>query len=197
VKRAAPSAPAVASLVALTAASAAGAQSAAADPAASLAAFARVAQVLKSPRCQNCHTVSGFPTQGDDRHRHQMNVMRGADGHGAAALHCATCHGKSNNPASGVPGADDDWHLAPLSMGWQGLSTRQLCLHLKDPQRNGQRTAAAVIDHLKTHLVSWAWEPGTDAHGVPRSVPPLSYADFLRAANSWVATGQACPGPQS
>jgi hypothetical protein len=172
-------------------------QGAAADRSVSLAAFARVARVMMSPRCQNCHTVSGFPTQGDDRHRHLMNVMRGADGHGAPGMRCATCHGRSNDRASGVPGADDDWHLAPLTMGWQGLSARELCLHLKDPNRNGQRTGAGVIDHLKTHLVAWAWEPGSDASGVARGVPPLGYAEFLRAAQDWVAAGQACPGPQS
>jgi hypothetical protein len=112
-------------------------------------------------------------------------------------MRCVTCHGKSNNRDSGVPGSDDDWHLAPLSMGWQGLSRRELCVHLKDPKRNGGRSGAGVIDHLKTHLVGWAWEPGIDAGGVARSVPPLGYAAFLRAAQTWVAGGQPCPNPHS
>lgn len=171
------------------------AQSVPTDRSASLAAFARMALVLMSPRCQNCHTVGGFPTQGDDRHRHLMNVMRGADGHGMPAMQCTTCHGKSNNGASGVPGADDDWHLAPLSMGWQGLSRGELCLHLKDPNRNGGRSGAEVINHLKTPLVRWAWQPGTDASGVARAAPPVGYAAFIAAAETWVAGGQACPEP--
>jgi len=167
-----------------------------ADQSASLAAFARMASVMMSPRCQNCHTVTAFPRQGDDRHRHQMNVMRGADGHGAPGMRCATCHGTSNNRDSGVPGSDD-WHLAPLSMGWEGLSRRELSFHLKDAKRNGGRSGAGVIDHLKTHLVAWAWEPGIAVGGVARTVPPLGYAAFLQAAQTWVAGGQPCPDPHS
>lgn len=168
-----------------------------ADRATSLAAFAQVASVLMSPRCQNCHTVSTFPTQGDDRHRHTMNVMRGSDGHGAAGLPCTTCHGRSNNAASGVPGADEDWHLAPLGMGWQGLSGHELCQHLKDPGHNGGRTGAGVIEHLGTPLVKWAWAPGTNADGVPRTTPPIGYDAFLAAARTWVAGGQPCPESRS
>ena len=111
-----------------------------------------------------------------------------------AALNCATCHGRANNPASGVPGADEDWRLAPLSMGWEGLNSSELCSHLKDPARNGGRTGAAIIDHLHTHLVAWAWQPGIDPHGRARSTPPLAYADFVAAAQDWVAKGEACPG---
>jgi hypothetical protein len=170
------------------------AQTAAADTrAASLAAFDQVARVLTSPRCQNCHTLTAFPRQGDDRHAHRMNVARGPDGHGASGLHCATCHGHANNPASGVPGADGDWHLAPLSMGWDSLSHARICQHLKDKTRNGGRSGTAIIEHLRTPLVEWAWDPGIDSHSTARTVPPLPYAEFLRAAETWVATGAACP----
>jgi hypothetical protein len=110
-----------------------------------------------------------------------------------AALHCATCHGRANNLTSGVPGADEDWRLAPLSMGWEGLTRAELCGHLKDPAHNGGRTGAAIIGHLHTHLVAWAWQPGTDPHSRARSLPPLPYADFIEAAESWVAKGEACP----
>jgi hypothetical protein len=112
-------------------------------------------------------------------------------------MRCPVCHGKSNNRASGVPGADDDWHLAPLSMGWQGLSRSELCLHLKDPNRNGHRSGVQVTNHLKTPLVRWAWQPGTNASGAARAAPPVSYAAFLAAADAWVAGGQACPEPHS
>jgi hypothetical protein len=167
------------------------------DRSASLAAYEQMASVLTNARCLNCHPVTSFPTQGDDEHRHSMNVMRGSDERGAPGMQCATCHGRSNNAASGVPGADEDWQLAPLSMGWQGLSRAELCNRLKDRTRNGGRTGAAVVDHLRTPLVMWAWNPGTDAHGVARTSPTLSYADFLRAAETWVTTGQACPSPGS
>ncbi len=159
----------------------------------SLAAFERLDSVLVGPRCQNCHTLTNFPRQGDDRQAHRLGVIRGPDDHGAPGLKCAACHGEANNPASGVPGAQD-WSLAPLRMGWEGLTASDRCRHLKDVARNGGRNGAAVIDHLKTPIVTWAWAPGEDAHGRRRATPMLSYGEFIKAATTWVRTGQACPG---
>jgi hypothetical protein len=159
----------------------------------SLEAFAVMDSVLTGPRCQNCHTLTDFPRQGDDRHPHRVNVLRGDNGRGAKGLPCSTCHGRANNPSSGVPGADEDWHLAPLSMGWESLSPALRCVQLKDPQRNGGRSGAAVIDHLQTPLVKWAWSPGIDARGAARKPPRISHAEFMQAAKTWVATGSGCP----
>ncbi|RTL67134.1 MAG: hypothetical protein EKK41_17405 [Hyphomicrobiales bacterium] len=166
---------------------------ASADRPVSLAAFDTVARVLTHPRCQNCHTQTGYPRQGDDRHPHAMNVQRGSDGHGAAGQRCTACHGRANNSASGVPGADEDWHLAPLSMGWEGRTPRELCLGLKDPARNGGRTGAKIIEHFDTPLVRWGWNPGRRADGTLRAVPPVAYAAFVTAAKRWLETGAACP----
>ena len=96
-----------------------------------LAAWDQVYSVLTHPRCINCHTATNFPDQGDDRHRHFANIVRGPDGHGVAALQCITCHQESNANSPGVPGGHD-WHLAPLSMRWQDengnvFSKTQLC----------------------------------------------------------------------
>jgi hypothetical protein len=66
-----------------------------------------------------------------------------------------------------------------------------LCRHLKDPKRNGGRSAAAVIDHRAMYLVTWAWSPGTDDHGGQRSPPPLPYAYFLRRPD--VGRGRGSP----
>lgn len=158
-----------------------------------LAEFATVFSVLVHPRCQNCHTRTDWPRQGDDRHRHAINVRRGPGGRGVAAMACATCHGRANNDWSGVPGADEDWHLAPLSMGWEGLPAAEVCRNLLDPARNGGRSGAEVVDHLRTHLVEWAWQPGRTAHGTERVRPPVPHADFVRAAEAWVAAGSPCP----
>lgn len=157
-------------------------------------AFLAIAPVFQSPRCMNCHTNTAFPRQGDDRHRHTMNVARGPSGHGAVVQQCAMCHRRANQPASGVPGADEDWHLAPLSMGWEGLSVAELCAHLLDPARNGGRSGAAVVDHLATNLVRWAWNAGVDRNGRPRRAPPLGYDDFVQRAKLWVSSGASCPG---
>src|SRR4029077_20963415 len=82
-----------------------------------LDAWQRVYSVMVSPRCINCHTATNYPQQGDDRHRHVANVIRGAEGKGVAALNCATCHQSTNANSTGVPGAPN-WHLAPLTMRW-------------------------------------------------------------------------------
>jgi hypothetical protein len=161
--------------------------------AAGLDAFATVFSVLVHPRCQNCHTRTGWPRQGDDRHRHVVNVHRGPDGRGVAGMTCAACHGRANNEWSGVPGADEDWHLAPLSMGWEGLPAAEVCRNLLDPSRNGGRSGAEVVNHLRTHLVQWAWEPGRTGRGADRSRPPVPYDEFVRAAEAWVAAGAPCP----
>ncbi len=58
---------------------------------AGLAAWEHVYSVLTHPRCINCHTATNYPQQGDDRHRHLFNVVRGPGGKGVPALNCATC----------------------------------------------------------------------------------------------------------
>jgi mono/diheme cytochrome c family protein len=161
----------------------------------SAAAFGRIIVVFRHPRCSNCHTVTDFPRQGDDRHRHAMNVRRGADGRGVAAQHCRACHQRANQVASGVPGADEDWRLAPLSIGWEGLSDSELCRHLLDPARNGGRSGEEVLDHLATNLVRWAWSPGVARSGGARSIPPVDYDSFIREARRWIDLGAACPAP--
>src|SRR5262245_5424845 len=85
-----------------------------------LAAWEQVYSVLTHPRCINCHTATNYPQQGDDRHRHVANVIRGPEGKGVAGLNCASCHQETNADSTGVPGGHD-WHLAPLSMRWQDL----------------------------------------------------------------------------
>src|SRR5438046_1237173 len=93
--------------------------------------FDRIATVLTHPRCLNCHTSIDRPKQGNDRHRHQMNVQRGSDNQGAVGMRCATCHQGANDGASGVPGAPN-WHLAPLSMSWENKGSAALCRALLD-----------------------------------------------------------------
>jgi hypothetical protein len=169
----------------------------AADPSApnraavSAALFERMVPVLEHPRCMNCHTSTNFPRQGDDRHRHIMNVSRGPDDHGAVGLRCTTCHQSRNQAASGVPGAPD-WHLAPLTMAREGLTPSQLCRVLFDPRKGGLKRAQ-LVPHLNTSFVLWAWSPGVNAHGEPRSTPPMSHRAFVGLARRWVATGAVCP----
>src|ERR1017187_2698501 len=151
------------------------------------AAFRRIASVLRDPRCMNCHTVTDFPRQGDDRPRHIMNVLRGDDNHGVPGQRCSTCH-QSANQLNGVPGAPK-WGLAPLSMGWEGLDDHQLADAIKDPDRNGHRTLAQIQDHMaRDILVSWAWSPGAG-----RRSPQISQAELGRLVQEWIDTGAFSP----
>lgn len=153
--------------------------------------FERIASVLQHPRCMNCHTVTQFPRQTDTQVRHVQLVVRGKEGKGAETLQCAACHQEHNSDDGKVPGAHG-WHLAPLSMGWEGLTKAQICASIKDPSRNrGRDTLEKVIEHMKVDpLVKWAWAPGAG-----RATPPVpSHESFVKDLEAWVAAGAPCPG---
>lgn len=154
------------------------------------ALFEPVASVVMHPRCINCHQDDS-PRQTDQKIRHQPLVVRGADGHGAPTQPCQTCHQATNSGPDGfVPGVAT-WHLAPLSMLWEGRSKGQICEQMKDPSRNGGlRTGEELIEHMKTDpLVLWAWSPGGG-----RTTPPLSHRVFVASLEAWVRAGMPCPG---
>ena len=157
---------------------------------ASALAFRDMVKVLNHPRCMNCHTTVNWPTQGDDQHRHTFNIVRGADGGGAAGMRCTTCHQPKNQDSMNIPGAPN-WRMAPLSMGWTGLSPGALCKRLLDPAKNGGRSGEKVIEHIKSDpLVLWAWAPGGE-----RKAPEMAHAVFLAAAEKWLRGGATCPSP--
>jgi hypothetical protein len=163
-----------------------------------LAAWEQVHSVLVHPRCINCHTAVDYPQQGDARRRHFANVVRGPDGNGVVGLQCATCHQESNADSTGVPGSHN-WHLAPLSMAWQDrndkpLSSAAICRAITDRRKNHNMDGPALVKHnAEDKLVGWAWEPGRDIHGVPRTLPSLSRAEFAAATSRWVDAGMPCP----
>ena len=95
------------------------------------ATFEPIATVVMHPRCINCHQDQS-PRQGDARTVHVPLVVRGKDGHGAPTQPCQTCHQTTNTADGFVPGVAD-WHLAPLSMLWEGRSKEQICEQIKDP----------------------------------------------------------------
>ncbi len=154
------------------------------------AAFEAIVPVLRHARCMNCHSRGDFPRQGDDGHRHTMNVRRGPDGHGVAGAHCDSCHQDHNTQSMHAPPGAPEWHLPSpaMPMIWEGLSDRQLCEALKDPQRNGGRDVKGIVEHMNTPLVLWAWNPGPG-----RTPVPVPQSAFLENVRKWAANGAACP----
>ena|SRR5215469_2742560 len=161
------------------------------NDAASLRAFSVVTSVLTSPRCLNCHVAGDSPLQGDAGTIHNMNVKRGPDGRGTPAMHCTNCHQDENSIQVHAPPGRPDWRMPPASMrmGWQGLSVGEICRSLKDPAKNGGRTTAQLIEHVRDdRIVNWGWDPGPG-----RSLPPVSHEEFVGQVTEWVQTGAVCP----
>ncbi|HKA37491.1 MAG TPA: hypothetical protein VKH43_11775 [Thermoanaerobaculia bacterium] len=155
---------------------------------AGLQAWAGIARVLRHPRCMNCHTTTNFPRQGDDRHPHVNLVRRGLDGHGVPGQMCSTCHQTENNESSGVPGTPN-WHLAPLSMAWEGLSDADLCRVVTDPKKNGGMDLAKLEEHIEHDpIVAYGWNPGANRKPIPGS-----RADLIQLMKTWSRAGAPCP----
>ena len=155
--------------------------------------FDKMMAVLTHKRCVNCHPAGDRPHQGEDSHVHNFGVQRGVDNHGVAALRCESCHGHENNDFSGVPGAPE-WSLAPLSMAWEGLTRVEIAKSMLDRTKNGNRSLDEIVKHLTEHeLVLWAWEPGINAAGEPRELPPVSKEDYIKAVKDWAAAGAVIP----
>jgi len=176
-------------LATLVLVAAAGCRRSEAAPSPAPSAFDPVASVVTHPRCINCHQDES-PRQTDLRFTHRPLVVRGADGHGAPAQRCQTCHQATNTADGFVPGVAT-WGLAPVSMLWEGKTKTEICAEMKDPGRNGgRRTGEEIIEHMKTDpLVLWAWNPGAG-----RTTPPLTHDQFVEALEAWVSAGMPCPG---
>jgi len=160
------------------------------DSIGSVKAFMQVYKVLMSPRCMNCHPAGDAPLQGDDSHIHTMNVQRGKDGTGMYALKCSNCHQPTNVPGLNTPPGNPQWHLPPadMKMVFQGKKPRELALQIMDYNRNGHKDKKQLLEHANDTLVKGGWNPGEG-----RTLPPLSYAAFRKAWNTWIEKGAYAP----
>ncbi|HEY2514654.1 MAG TPA: Isoquinoline 1-oxidoreductase subunit [Polyangiaceae bacterium] len=149
----------------------------------SRALFVEASRVMLHPRCRNCHPAGDSPLQGDEGALHDPPVIDGVPG-----LRCDSCHQDRNLELARVPGAPG-WRLAPRSMAWEGRSVATICAQVKNPQRNGGKTLAQIVDHAAHDpLVAWGWAPG---HG---RTPALgSQERFAALIAAWVDTGAECP----
>lgn len=163
------------------------------DPAErSVALFQEMFVVIEHPRCLNCHPVDNTPLQGDLMQPHQPPVVRGVGDFGAPGMRCSTCHGAENvaytTGQGSIPG-HSPWQLAPIEMGWVGLTPAEVCQQLKDPERNGDRTLAELHEHnAEDGLVGWGWEPGEG-----RTPAPGSQQIFGELTQAWIDAGAECP----
>jgi hypothetical protein len=181
--------------------------------------FLRAYEVFSHPRCANCHPRDDRPRWGERSERvHGMDVQRGVDqppgnkdkpegGYGRTGMACRACHQQKNGDLPGsAPGAPTDWRLAPLTMGWVGLSAVELCQQFSEVvRRDGSGDIDAVIHHIvkpddkkkwveagkewKTDpLVAWAWDPGRG-----RERPPGNLEQFVQILKWWKKAGAGCP----
>ncbi len=162
----------------------------AADAAASARAFVKASQVFFHPRCVNCHPAGDAPLQGDESRPHAMNVKRGPDGQGTKGVRCSNCHQTKNLPGAHMPPGDPDWQLPPknMPMVFEKKTPRELCLQLKDRAQNGNRTPKEILEHLRTSLVLWGWNPGEG-----RTPIPMPHEEFVKNMTEWVEKGATCP----
>ncbi len=150
--------------------------------------FVEMGKVLQHPRCVNCHPAGDRPLQTDSMWPHEPLVVRGADGHGAPGMGCATCHHAANFDPAHVPG-HPQWHLAPLAMSWEGKTLSAICEQIKDRARNGGKTLAQLVHHLaEDSLVGWGWAPGAG-----RTPTPGTQKEFGALAKAWGDAGAHCP----
>ncbi len=160
------------------------------DPSASEIAFNKMMDVLTHQRCVNCHPSDNVPKQTEARRPHRFDISRV---NSSGATNCNTCHQASNNDFSGVPGAPD-WALAPHVMRWEGLSRVEIAKSMMNRATNGNRSAEDIMHHLTEHeLVLWAWEPGVDAEGKPRELPPVPKDEYIAAVKAWIEAGAIIP----
>ena len=161
-----------------------------------LAAWGRIYEVTSHPRCSNCHVGASNtpmwsgPSYGKAR-PHGMNVNAGDSRIGAETLLCSTCHVERsglNDIPHAAPQVVMAWQLAPVEAEWFGKSSDEICAQLRDPERNGGRTALELAQHLDHDLIlHWAWAPGGG-----REPAPYSLQEHIDDVLAWGAAGFPC-----
>lgn len=154
-------------------------------------AFEPIAAVMSSPRCANCHIAGDAPLQGNDGRLHAMRVRRGTDGRGTPAMRCSNCHQDASVPVPHAPPGAPDWRVPPSAtpMAWKGLTVGEQCRMLKDTARNGHRTLAELLEHVRHDpLVLAGWSPGPG-----RTLPPISHDALVAQFKTWIDLGAVCP----
>ena len=109
------------------------------------ALFTAFVSVLRNPRCMNCHSQGDYPRQGDDGHRHAMNVRRGPDGHGVTAEKCSACHQDHNLAGAHLPPGAPNWSLPPAIVILTRKTHREARGREFDPRRDSTPTSPTCL----------------------------------------------------
>jgi hypothetical protein len=83
------------------------------------------------------------------------------------------------------------WHLPPrhAPMVFEGRSQKELARQLADPQQNGNRSPAELLQHMRSDpLVAWGWSPGDG-----RAAVPMPHDQFVTVFQAWVDGGCQLP----
>jgi hypothetical protein len=165
-----------------------------------LAAWDSIHTVLTHPRCLNCHVgAENVPLWGtpDAPDRvHGMAINAGDSRIGAETMSCNACHQTSTRPNTvphAAPHTGMDWQLAPVEFQWTNRSSAEICAQMRDPDRNGGRDAAGLLEHILHDaeligFITWSFDPG-----VGRDPAPGSLQAHLEDMAIWTAAGMPCP----
>lgn len=151
-----------------------------------LEAWAGIYSVLTHPRCLNCHPAGDAPLHTEDSVPHDFGITRFSPLDG---VHCSTCHPASvvGDGQAPLPPADPIWSLAPKEAVFEGRSSAELCVQLKDPALNQGRGPVGLTEHIRVdHLLQTSWHMG-------RPAPPLTHPELVEAFETWGQAGGPCP----
>lgn len=168
---------------------------------AALEAWARIYEVASHPRCANCHTddrnipMWSGQSYGETR-PHGMNINAGESRVGAETLPCSTCHVErkgANEVEHAAPHTGHVWQLAPVEFLWFDQSSEFICAQMRDPERNGGRDGAGLVEHILHDaeieaFISWGFNPGGG-----REPAPGTMQGHLDDMVTWTAGGMPCP----
>lgn len=165
-----------------------------------LAAWENIHTVLTHSRCLNCHvSADNIPLWGTaeapDR-IHGMAINAGASRIGAETMSCNACHQTSTRPntvSHAPPHTGMDWRLAPVEFQWTHRSSTEICAQMRDPDRNGGRDEAGLIEHILHDadligFITWSFNPGAG-----REPAPGSLQAHLEDMAIWTKAGMPCP----
>jgi len=129
----------------------------------------QLSQCSTAPRCMNCHSTGDFLDRGmiviDTQCKSVVDPTGTAQMLSDAAPVIRITISRACTCLRGRP--TGICRSPAMPMIWEGLTDHQLCELFKDPQSNGHRTPAQIVEHMHTPLVLWGWNPWRRPHSSP------------------------------